>query len=168
MGVSAMIGCEWLREISCHSDRDQVSFPFVLHQLGLHSRQLLQLLHQLNSTTMPSGAAKVFADKNDDPWVAVIAPQQHHWYSWEEVARIKNAVYDDPNHQRKSDGAHAKGSRQRLYNSKNAKGNAAWADWRQLAMKRRAEWASRMRQETEWRPVLRRWSLHWDFVHAYT
>lgn len=86
--VSAILGCAWLREISCHSDRDQISFPFVLHQMDLHP-QVEQSLLPSSSTT--SRSVIVFADSAHTPWVAIAQPKSHHWYNTTEIAVLLRA-----------------------------------------------------------------------------
>ena len=79
---NAALGCWWLYEIQCFSDRDQLSFPYVLHKMGA----------RWPSYTDPG----ILIDHNSRPVVHIIEPGTKfeaedsvlHWYFSTAVAII--------------------------------------------------------------------------------
>lgn len=75
-------GCRWLNEITYYSDRDQVSFPWVLRsptQMGLVPRSTAPGINNF------SDKLHVFSDKAGHPWLTII-PATQHWYNTIELA----------------------------------------------------------------------------------
>ncbi len=65
-------GCSWLSEIHCYSDRDQVSFPYVLASSGLNLSPQLETAGQ-------EYRDKILVDKNKNPLVHIVK-RSCHWY----------------------------------------------------------------------------------------
>ena len=70
------LGCRWFSEIQCFSDRDQLSFPYVLSKLGMHTK---------SSGLVGDGG--VLVDATSTPVVNIIPPGSSgqnnrlmHWY----------------------------------------------------------------------------------------
>ena len=86
---NAALGCYWFNEIQCFSDRDQLSFPYVLHKLGAYAP----------SYRDPG----ILLDKNSQPIVNILEPGTKfvaatsllHWY-------FSTAVANFPGHQTKA------------------------------------------------------------------
>ncbi len=96
----ATIGCTWLDEIHCYSDRDQVSFPYVFLKMGLQviptdirlndhnmnddnikSLDALQQQAQLQKTVTPETHHRLFAHYTTPSQPLVhIAKSSCHWY----------------------------------------------------------------------------------------
>jgi hypothetical protein len=84
----ATLTCTWLDEIHCYSDRDQISFPYVFHQMGLqiipsdmstnHHHHQHQ---QVTSFVAPETHHRLFA-YSDIPLLPMvhISKSSCHWY----------------------------------------------------------------------------------------
>ena len=77
---NAQLGCAWLNEVSCYSDRDQLSFPAVVSstlQLATRDVPAAQLFGR-------NAKDRLFRDRSGKPCLAVLAPQRGaqplHWY----------------------------------------------------------------------------------------
>jgi len=68
---NAQLSCSWLDEIHCFSDRDQVSFPYVLASMGIHEN---------NAHVDPQLQNRIFVDSNKLPMVQVVKSSCHHYY----------------------------------------------------------------------------------------
>ena len=81
------LGCRWFSEILCFSDRDQLSFPYVLSKLGRHTM-----------SSGPVGDGGVLVDATSAPVVNILPPGSSgqnnrlmHWYYSRGVALMPSA-----------------------------------------------------------------------------
>ena len=69
---SARLACAWSREIQCYSDRDQISFPFVLQEMGLREKRSHRVVnatkHSLHLMDSTSNATKVHILRSKCHW----------------------------------------------------------------------------------------------------
>uniref|UniRef100_A0A7S3VZB0 TOD1/MUCI70 glycosyltransferase-like domain-containing protein n=1 Tax=Emiliania huxleyi TaxID=2903 RepID=A0A7S3VZB0_EMIHU len=85
---NAELGCTWLNEVACFSDRDQLSFPAVVAgklQLTMEiQRGQKWLAAPQNWTTKQlfgkRATDRLFRDRTGVPRVVIAAPHQLHWY----------------------------------------------------------------------------------------
>ena len=66
------LGCSWLDEIHCHSDRDQVSFPHILQSMNLNLTSDLDIAGHEHRD-------QVYVDENNHQRIH-IAKRSCHWY----------------------------------------------------------------------------------------
>jgi hypothetical protein len=84
--------CRWAHEVHCFSDRDQVSFPYALHQTGLQQQAAA-------AAAAAAGAAKslnandhvILVDANLKPTVQIIN-SNCHWYAHYSIEKCLDGV----------------------------------------------------------------------------
>jgi hypothetical protein len=67
------LACSWSSEIQCFSDRDQISFPFILQQMGLRESAISKEKDGIRDSLF-------LVDKDDDVMVRIIG-SHCHWYT---------------------------------------------------------------------------------------
>jgi hypothetical protein len=69
---NAKLACTWSDEIQCYSDRDQISFPYILQRLGLRESSLTKWKNAFRNNIY-------MVDENDKVLVQILQ-SQCHWY----------------------------------------------------------------------------------------
>ena len=69
---NARLACAWSREIQCYSDRDQISFPFILQEMGLREKRSSRVVnakkHSLHLMDGTSNETKVHILRSKCHW----------------------------------------------------------------------------------------------------
>ena len=69
---NAELSCEWLQEIHCFSDRDQISFPFVLASMRVHEYN--------NINDDPVQKHRIFVDNQNKPLLLILKSSCHYYF----------------------------------------------------------------------------------------
>ena len=85
---NAALGCAWMAELACFSDRDQLSFPWVLHRkLGLRPRTAPRTPPPDRQPPVPRFRGFRTGNSTDrhGPWV-LLGDEAWHWYHSDRLA----------------------------------------------------------------------------------
>jgi len=78
---NAHISCTWLDEIHCYSDRDQVSFPFIVAKMGLREVETIDDGSGIAIQSAPETHHRYFAQHSTSAVPMIhIAKSSCHWY----------------------------------------------------------------------------------------
>ena len=69
---NAKLSCGWLEEIHCFSDRDQISFPYVLANMGVREHNDIQV--------DPVQKHRIYVDNQNKPMVLILKSSCHYYF----------------------------------------------------------------------------------------